>query len=66
MLDDSTVAIDLIIIDKYEEREPSYTKLEYTRELTKEELHTFKNDFRKHLGVHLTKDDSAYIEKWIV
>lgn len=66
MLDNNTVAIDLIITDKYEERDPSYTMLEYTRELTEEELRTFNKDFKKHLGVHLTKSTSEYIEKWII
>lgn len=66
MLDDNTVAIDLIITDKYEERDPSYTQLEYTRELTEDELRTFNKDFKKHLGVRLTKDTSEYIEKWII
>lgn len=66
MLDDNTVAIDLIITDKLEDRDPSFINLEHTRELTEEELQTFKKDFNKHLGVYLTKDKSEYIEKWTI
>lgn len=66
MLDDNTVAIDLILTDNYEERDQGYINLEHTIELTEEELRTFRKDFKKHMGVHLTKDKSEYIEKWTI
>ena len=40
--------------------------LEHPRELTEEEIHIYNKDFIKHLGVHLTKDRSRYIEKWTI
>lgn len=66
MLDDNTVAIDLIITDELEDRDPSFINLEHPRELTEEEIHIYNKDFIKHLGVHLTKDRSRYIEKWTI
>ena len=66
MLDDNTVAIDLIITDELEDRDPSFINLEHTRELSEEEIHIYNKDFIKHLGVHLTKDRSKYIEKWTI
>lgn len=66
MLDDNTVAIDLIITDELEDRDPSFINLEHTRELTEEEIHIYNKDFIKHMGVYLTKDKSEYIEKWTI
>lgn len=64
--EDIAKAIDLILTDNYEERDQGYINLEHTIELTEEELRTFRKDFKKHLGVHLTKDKSEYIEKWTI
>ena len=47
-------------------RDQSYINLEHTIELTEDELRTFRKDFKKHMGVYLTKDKSEYIEKWTI
>lgn len=54
------------IANNYEERDQGYINLEHTIELTEDELRTFRKDFKKHMGVHLTKDKSEYIEKWTI
>lgn len=65
-IDKYNIAIDLMITDKLEGRDDSFINLLTTRELTEEELSTFGKEFKKHMGVYLTKDKSEYIEKWTI